>query len=344
MAAPTADKVYIVLLNWNTHADTLDCLISLQSLQHPNFQIILLDNDSQRDDSLRIFLDIFSGRSAHAHAPRWAAALAETDYQLLEEDFSVTETGQFGRGRFAQPLVIIRNRDNYGFAGGNNVGMRYALQHGGDFSACWLLNTDTTTAPDALQRMEACYQADPGVGMVGSVLIYFDRPDTVQTVGGGRFFPLLATAKLYHKNLPVSQISQLDAQTVNGQLDYLMGASLLVRRSVMEQVGLFDEDYFVYVEEVDWMHRLKKAGWRIAVALDSFVYHKDSASTRDRREFFYYLLNKNNQVFLRKHYPFYYNLFSIGPVLLNTLRLTQRPKNLRYTLKGIWEGIRYRPS
>ena len=116
---------------------------------------------------------------------------------------------------------------------------------------------------------------------------------------------------------------------------------MLIRRDALTDVGLFDEDFFLYAEELDLIHRAKKKGWKIAIAMDSHVFHKDSASTRDMKEFYYYFLYKNTIVFLKKNYGWIYVLTALLPSLVNILRTTRKTKNIAAALRGISEGIRY---
>ncbi len=160
-------------------------------------------------------------------------------------------------------VTLLRSGSNLGFAGGSNVGIRYALKHGAGY--IWLLNNDTVVEPNALTAMVDLAEGDSKIGAVGSVLFYMDRPEVVQAWGGGR----------------VSFVTGRSRHLVKqGKLDYLTGASLLAKRDVFEEVGLLDEGYFMYWEDTDFCLRIRRAGWRLAVAEESTVYHKESSSVR----------------------------------------------------------------
>lgn len=162
-------------------------------------------------------------------------------------------------------ILLLKSPKNLGFAGGNNIGMRCALAHGVDF--VWLLNNDTKPDKDALSEMVEKALSDPRIGAVGSVCYYADRPSTVQVWAG-------ATVNLwtgYAKNYTEPQKDE--------SLDALYGASMLIRRPALEQVGLLDEGFFHYWEETEFSLRLTQAGWRLAAAPDSRILHKVGAST-----------------------------------------------------------------
>src|SRR5690606_5006085 len=84
------------------------------------------------------------------------------------------------------PLVLVRTGANLGFAGGNNVGLGYALARP-DVDAVWLLNNDTVVHPEAARALIEIMARDPGIGICGSTLLYYDRPELVQALGGARY-------------------------------------------------------------------------------------------------------------------------------------------------------------
>ena len=157
--------------------------------------------------------------------------------------------------------TLLRTTENLGFGGGNNVGIRHVLEEGADL--VWLLNNDTTVAPDSLSLMVSAALEDPLVGLVGAVLYQADAPDRVQVWGGGRVGDRLAVVTVATAPTP---------------LDFLCGASMLVRRVVFEDVGLLDERFFFFMEDVDFSRMAARRGWRLAVAGGAAVWHKGGAS------------------------------------------------------------------
>ena len=161
-------------------------------------------------------------------------------------------------------LELIETGRNLGFAGGNNVGIRYALERGADY--VWLLNNDTKVDPRALTAMVEAAESDSRIGAVGSVLYYMDEPERMQAWGGG-WVSLLSGVTGHYKG-PVD----------HGKLDYITGASLLIRASTLREVGYLDERYFMYWEDVDLCFRIRRQGWKLAVADQSFVFHREGAT------------------------------------------------------------------
>ncbi|GIW30038.1 MAG: hypothetical protein KatS3mg071_0212 [Meiothermus sp.] len=161
-------------------------------------------------------------------------------------------------------LELLELKRNLGFAGGNNVGIRRALAAGADY--VWLLNPDTLPEAGALAAMVERAEQDTRIGAVGAVLYEMDNPQQVQAWGGGQVV------------LPWGLIRLLTHPRQAGRLNYISGASLLIRRAALERVGLLDEGFFMYGEDCDYGLRLTRAGFRLAVAEGARVLHKGGSS------------------------------------------------------------------
>jgi GT2 family glycosyltransferase len=219
-------------------------------------------------------------------------------------------------------ILLLHNQKNLGFAGGNNVGIRYALERGADY--IWLLNNDTKPAPDALSALVAKASSADRIGAVASICYYADAPSTVQAWGGSR-------VNLWIGYSGLSRIPRED-----DWFDSLNGTSILVRRSAWEDVGLLDEAFFVYWEDTEFCLRLRKKGWRIAAAPDSRVLHKVSASTRGNKNWLDRLETASLLRILKLHSP--------APALASTIflavRFSRRLLRLEFSRCGsVWRGI-----
>jgi glycosyltransferase involved in cell wall biosynthesis len=174
--------------------------------------------------------------------------------------------GSCGRIRDVAPWVqLVALPTNVGFAAGMNAGIAAALAAMPEIEFVWVLNNDTIVDPFALSRMLALADSDDGIGLVGCRLVDADGSGRVQALGGGSVNRWLGTT------------TAAVEPTARG-CDYLIGASVLVRRAVLEQVGGFDERFFFYLEDTDLSLRARRAGWRLAVAADAVVLHRGGAS------------------------------------------------------------------
>lgn len=182
--------------------------------------------------------------------------------------------GSAGRLRELFPdLQIIETGANLGYAGGNNVGIAWALAHGAEF--IWLLNNDTTVDPAALGELVGVLQTRLQAGIAGSKILYSSQPD-VLWFAGGEVSACWGYAK--HRGLGKPDLGQHD---IIERCQFVTGCSLLIRSNVVEQIGLMPEQYFLYWEDVDWSTRVATAGWELLYVPTSRVWHKVSSSSKD---------------------------------------------------------------
>jgi GT2 family glycosyltransferase len=200
-------------------------------------------------------------------------------------------------------LVLVSVGANLGFAGGCNVGLRYALAR--DFSYCWLLNNDTVVTPTSLSALRQRMVEDDTIGMCGSTLVYYHDPDTVQALGGARLDRTRGTGKHIGVGQPIQ--ADYDIGAIEAQLDYVVGASMLVSSQFLRTIGLMAEEYFLYYEEIDWAFRAHgrfRCGWAPA----SVVYHKEGGSIGSSHRArpsatSLHFLYRNRLRFARRHLP-----------------------------------------
>jgi len=153
-------------------------------------------------------------------------------------------------------VVVLRQAENLGYAGGNNVGIRWVLDaHAADYIL--IVNNDAQLAPDALAHLVAYAQAHPEVGIVAPVLLH---PDGAHQTSGGR----LTFWDIRRYRVPPRSPRPVD---------FVAGACLLVPVRVWRDVGLFDERFFHYGEDVDVCLRVRRAGYQIVVVPEARVRH-----------------------------------------------------------------------
>lgn len=235
-------------------------------------------------------------------------------------------------------LELLQTGANLGFAGGNNAGIRYALEQGAEY--VWLLNNDTVVDPEALSALVSAAEADPKIGMVGSKIHCGDTPQLLWYAGA-----YLDPARPYlasHRGYREEDRGQFEETAETG---YITGCSLLARREMIEVVGLLDDGFFLYFEDTDWNARAKQAGWKVVYTSRSVVFHKVSASIggSESPRMRYYLA-RNLLYFIRKNYPsafvrgFCFDLFENVMVMIKK----GRPEAAKWALLGITDYLRGR--
>ncbi|AMV23590.1 N-acetylglucosaminyl-diphospho-decaprenol L-rhamnosyltransferase [Gemmata sp. SH-PL17] len=172
---------------------------------------------------------------------------------------------------------IVRNTENLGWSGGNNTGIRYALERGADF--VMLLNNDTTVAPDIVARLLGAFRAHPRFGVIGPVIRYMDEPDVVMT-DGVTFNPPHFPGFFQRKVVPERRA---DPPAVD-ETDIVNGCCMMVRADVFQRAGLIDDHFFLIHEEADFCLRVKEVGFGCGVLAEPLVWHKGRprSSARER--------------------------------------------------------------
>jgi len=258
-------KVFIIILHYQSRKNTKECLKSLENLDYPNFEIVVIDNDKK----------------------------------------------------------------NRGFAGGNNLGIKQALKKGTDYIL--LLNNDITISqPDFLKKLVEVGESDKKVGILGPVIykgqeIHF---------AGGKVNWLYTKGRHITKSKVKSQKSKV--------VDYITGACLLIRREVIEKIGLMDEDYFLYCEDVDWCLKARRRGFECRVVLESRINHKVSSSAKTESFSYIYYHYRNGLLLAKRNAPFFIKILaylnSFWVFAKQIIKLIILPKK-KIWAKAIMRGI-----
>jgi GT2 family glycosyltransferase len=329
----TKPHVYVILLNWNGWQDTIECLESVFRMGHPSFTVIVCDNASS-NGSLEQIENWANGRIAASCSssglvrlvlppiPKPIAFVSLPGPQGIETPIPAEVR-----------LILIQTGFNLGFAGGNNVGARFALGRD-DCDYVWLLNNDTVVDPDALSSMVQTMETNPKLGICGSLLRGYAPPHEILSAGGRRYSRWSARTR------PLQQLSTPRISTEPGAPDYIEGASMLIRRSFLHQVGLLEESYFLYFEELDLAERAKP-GFHFGYSPRSVVYHKEgasigSASVRaNRSSLSDFYQARNRMVFTRRYHPWFLPSVLAATALSALQRIIiGRPQNGGAILRG----------
>ncbi len=318
-------KVYIILLNYNGWQDTIECLESVLKSDYSNYQVIVVDNDSP-NHSMDYIINWAEGRQEviydedsqlkHLSQPFEPKPLQYL-YYTKEEALAGGDANH--KSALNNPLIFIQSGENGGFAAGNNIGIKYA-QIKDDFEYIWLLNNDTVIEQDSLSKL-ANYAEKNDIGICGSTLMYYDNPNKIQAYGGtiNKFF---GTSKHILKE-----------DDIKDKLDYIVGASFLIDKKVIETIGLMPEEYFLYYEETDYCFNAKNSGFTLGVAVNSIVYHKDGSATggssdgSEKSDFSDILSIKNRIKFHKKYLHTTLGLY-LGILIVVFNRIKRRKFNI----------------
>lgn len=325
-------KIYTIILNYNGWVDTIECLESVLRNDYPNYQVIVVDNNSpnnsmkyikawaegkldvwiKSDNTLRdLSTPPIKKTIPYIYYTREDAEKGgnpKKENELMSKWTNEKTHPQINPSTH-YPLVFIQTGENLGFAGGNNVGIRYALAKD-DVGYVWLLNNDTVIEKNSLSKLvektEFYKKQTNRVGIVGSKLLYYDNPSIIQGIGGiyNKWF---GTAK--HLGIFEKDKGQYDNEDVLKRINYAVGASMLVNKKFIKDIGLICEDYFLYYEEMDWAERGRRKGWILGYCWQSNVYHKEGSSIgsssrgEEKSELADFYGLRNRIVFTKKFFP-----------------------------------------
>ena len=243
-------QVAIVLLNYNGYKDTIACFESLQHIIYPNYNIIIVDNDSP-DKSMDNIIDYMRKNDmehVYFESPDFAMNYSEKNPNI----------------------TLIQSGYNGGYGHGNNIGIKYALHKNSDYVL--ILNNDTVVDPDFLKPMvQACVE-DKKIGIASGKIYYNDKPDTIW-FNGGKFSSCIAKAE--HFNFNEQDIGQIPIEPIT----FITGCMWLIPKKVFQEIGFINEEYFMYVEDLEFCQRVIQQGYNLKVIEGGNVYHKVGSST-----------------------------------------------------------------
>ena len=295
--------VDVILLNWNGSQETYSAYRSVVSSAVVPDKVIVVDNHSSNDDFNKLVA-------------------------LFSESITFEEKStKHEQALFSENVVIVRSCFNAGYAGGNNLGIQFAKEiNNPDYF--WILNNDAKPDSNALNELIITSNEHKD-SFISSVTLQSNG--LVEAFGGGVYYPILGKAKLLHKNREYTDDLPIG-------VNYLMGASLLIPKGVIDSVGCMDECFFMYSEEVDWQWRALKKGYKIQVAPRSIVYHSGSSSSTKWKYHFY-----RNRAAIMFNSIYYGCLFSILSAIFLSLTMIiaeyKSPKSLIWGIKGCFHGI-----
>jgi hypothetical protein len=230
-------------------------------------------------------------------------------------------------------VQIVRLTDNRGYAGNNNVGIQAALQQGADW--VFVLNEDTILDAECLTRLIEVAESDSRIGIVGPMVYHHDEPKVIQSAGGR----LDKWWFGYHLGQNEDDRGQFAAPH---DVDWISGCAILVRRAVIEQLGMIDERFFYYWEETEWCLRTRKSGWRIVHVPAAKLWHKGVQRNYNPGPSVTYYNTRNRLMMLAKHRaPLPVWLRAWWQIARTLLSWTVKPvwRSKRGHRDAMWQGL-----
>ncbi len=303
-------KISIIVLNWNGWQDTLECIDSLAKIKYPNYEALIIDNGSGNDSVIRI--------KKHLAA------------------------GNFSNFKF---LIFEKN---FGFAGGNNKGIEQAIKGGADYVL--LLNNDTSVDPFFLNKLAETAEKNKNIGIVGSKIYFYSEPNRIWFAGGK--INRLKT-KGEHLRLNEMETSRIKNSGKNPEIenslpmDYITGCAMLIKKEVIEKIGVLSEDYFLYYEDTDYCLRARQAGWQCVLAPESHIWHKISQSTKEFSPSYLYYHTRNGLMMAKRSNSFamlflvyFFSIYLAAKQIIKYSFMPAKREWSKMVMLGIWDFYR----
>lgn len=244
--------------------------------------------------------------------------LKYSNYRIVIVD-NASEDNSASVLKYSFPNVkIIQNEDNLGFSGGNNVGIRYALQEGAEY--IWLLNNDTIVDEYSLASLIRVGDQDFSIGIIGSKILCYPEVDIIWCTW----------SKLSWKEGRATHVGMGERDL--GQYDYVKntdrvaGCSMLIKANLFNSIDMLDEKLFLFGEEVDLSFRAKKKGFSTVYVPESIVYHKESVSVRkmgNKSNLYNYYSTRNFLYLAKKLLKFPKKQIVLFFLILNTIKYSK---------------------
>ncbi|MEN6553318.1 MAG: glycosyltransferase family 2 protein [Methanobacterium sp.] len=337
-------EVAIIILNWNGWEDTIECLESVYQIAYPLYEVIVVDNGS-KDDSIERIKNYAEGKikveSKFIEFSLENKPIYVKEYLKNELESSISIKKSIKNPFSRRNLILIKNDNNHGFAEGNNIGIRFALNNlNSDYIL--LLNNDTIVDPYFLNELIKVAESDSHIGILGPTIYEYKDPQEIQSAG----------AKIHwNKGEVVNLIPNENKYSEEPEnVDSVIGCALLAKSELFYKIGYLNKDYFAYLEETEWCVRAHKALYKIVYVPKGKIWHKGGATSNKITGFTLFHYTRNKFWFMKKHsskkqyisYLIYFFGFRawmvIGGIFYRQKNKEILPSFISF-LKGIRDGI-----
>ena len=322
-------RVTIIILNWNGWKDTIECLESLYAIEYQNYDILLVDNFS-KDESIEMFNRYCQGQlkvgSRYQLIDAKNKPLKRFIYEegQLESKFSQVEYSEIPSNR---KIILVLNRNNYGFSKGNNIGIRFARRNLKPDYVC-LLNNDTIVDRNWLKELIKGIISEKNIGFCSSKLLMYNNKKIINSTG----MIIIRDGTAIDRGRSKIDENQYDSET---DIFGACAAAAIYSTEALRDAGILDNDFFAYFEDVDLSWRLQLSGWKCKYVPTAVVYHKYSRSSGSSSLFKVYQGERNRIWIVVKNYPFIFLLVSFPYNFLKLILL------FYYNLRGQGRGKLY---
>lgn len=283
------------------------------------YVISVILNTNRRDDTLDCLASLL--RNTYSHHSIIVLDNASTDGSVEAIHTQYPE------------VQIVNLEENRGYAGNNNVGIQIALDHGADW--VFIINEDTVIEDRCLTELVQFGEFDASIGIVGPMVYHHDEPGVIQS-GGGLLGPYWESIHLFKDEKDIGQLSTVHT------VEWVSGCAIMVRKAVIEDIGMLDPQFFYFWEETDWCLRATEAGWKIIHVPSAKLWHKGVQRNYNAKPSLLYYDTRNHLLLLKKHRaPLKIWLHTLTRTMRTLVSWSVRPKwrDKRAYRDAMWQGF-----
>jgi GT2 family glycosyltransferase len=270
------NKLAIILLNWNGHKDTIECIQSIRENENLLYTVFLLDNGSKTESV--------------AYIEKWIRKEYNFDYNILNLE-SFNDQIDYSNST----LYFIKSSNNLGFAKGNNVIWEKIKNM---YEYVMLLNNDTVIEDKAISKMVSYMDKNQNVGVVSCDIRLYKDKEKLWNAGG--YFTWYGDRK-YYKQRIIDRYKDQDVESI--KTPFVTGCAMMVKHTISISIGLFTEKFFFGEEDFNYCKRLKKENISVMSYLNSTIYHKVGTSIRkNQKNINSYILHFSNRIINQKEF------------------------------------------
>ncbi|TDX43658.1 hypothetical protein C7954_11539 [Halanaerobium congolense] len=329
-------KVNIILLNYNGVKDTIECLESLRCITYPNYNIVVVDNNSTDESFLNIDNWCKNQLSGIRKVTNFSYKKDNLKVHEYNQNDSEKSKKKIGVNDFFSKITLIKSNKNLGFAGGNNIGIEYSLKFNSDYIL--LLNNDTLVENNFLDHLVECLEGNNSAASAPAIYKYPEKKKIWFYKGRRNWYKGLGL------NIDYTAMAKSLEKPI--KTDFLTGCCMLLNTNLLKDQDLLklDEDYFLYYEDDDFSAKIRNHNLDLLFCPNSKIYHKVSASVGKTNPILSYYFTRNRLLFMKKNSPniIYSVTFNIFFIITRLVRLTQwlisgEYDNIKMMLKGFYD-------
>lgn len=248
-------KVGIILVNYNGTEDTIECIKSIEESSYKNYKIVVVDNKSLLEN------------------------LSDLQTFVAQND----------------NVKLIKSENNLGFAGGNNIGIEFAIDTL-NVDYVLLLNNDTLIEKNTIDELLKPFDEEQGCGIVGAKILYYPDIDRIWYAGGKINWKTFTSLHYGEGEIDNGKYDNLS------KVDFITGCVMMIKRQVIDDVGYLPEEYFMYYEDMDYCIATSEKNYSLYYNPKAIVYHKVSASSGGEDSPFSIKYGTRNRIYFMKKY------------------------------------------